>query len=117
MTEFAPASPSMDQPPEAFPPSPRTRTGAPRQSSTLGRSAGRHVRASTLVFEPGTKAEGGEDDGSAGQAREADAFRARIEALRADMGEGWLKVFTQSHMGSPPPAARTPAPVSPSSRS
>ena len=50
-------------------------------------------------------------------AREADAFRARIEALRADMGEGWLKVFTQSHMGSPPPAARTPEPVPPSSRS
>ena len=38
--------------------------------------------------------------------------RAGIEALKADMGEGWLKVFNQSHMsmGSTSPSM-SPSPV------
>ncbi|KAI6033126.1 hypothetical protein F5J12DRAFT_798867 [Pisolithus orientalis] len=35
------------------------------------------------------------------QIREGQVYRARIEALRSDMGEGWLKVFSQSHVSSP----------------
>ncbi|KAI6021413.1 hypothetical protein BKA83DRAFT_8121 [Pisolithus microcarpus] len=35
------------------------------------------------------------------QMREGQVYRARIEALRSDMGEGWLKVFSQSHVSSP----------------
>jgi hypothetical protein len=29
---------------------------------------------------------------------DADAFRRRIEALRKDMGDGWLKVYSQTQM-------------------
>jgi hypothetical protein len=35
------------------------------------------------------------------QQRQAEAYRARIEALRSEVGEGWLKVFSQSGLGSP----------------
>ncbi|KAF9241562.1 hypothetical protein BU15DRAFT_87147 [Melanogaster broomeanus] len=41
------------------------------------------------------------DDGSQSQVREAELYRARIEALRSDMGDGWLKVFSQSQVSSP----------------
>jgi hypothetical protein len=41
------------------------------------------------------------EEGMRGEIKEADAFRARMEALRSEMGDGWLKVFTQSN------AART----------
>jgi len=37
------------------------------------------------------------EEGTEGEIKEADAFRARIEALRSEMGDGWLKVFTQSN--------------------
>jgi hypothetical protein len=37
------------------------------------------------------------EEGMEREIREADAFRARIEALRSEMGDGWLKVFTQSN--------------------
>nr|VWO98293.1 Adenylate cyclase AcyA [Ganoderma boninense] len=75
---------------------------AHRKSSTLTRAQARRARMSASVYEPGPDA--------AGRAKEfeseADAFRARIEALRSDMGEGWLKVFNQSQIvGSPPRAS------------
>jgi len=35
------------------------------------------------------------------RAGDAEAFRKKIEALRNDMGDGWLKVFSQTQMGSP----------------
>lgn len=38
---------------------------------------------------------------SQNQLREAEVYRARIEALRSDVGEGWLKVFSESHVSSP----------------
>jgi len=57
------------------------------------RAASRRVRATASTFDP----PGGSED--PGQSPEA--FRARIEALRADMGDGWLKVLNQSHLGSP----------------
>lgn len=69
-------------------------------SLRASRAKMRRARASTSVFEP--SANTNEDD----QQREADAFRARIEALRADMGDGWLKVLNQSQLGSPPVRSR-----------
>ena len=60
------------------------------------RSAARRARAAASVFEPPGKA--GEGKGEE-EIKEADAFRARVEALRSEMGDGWLKVFSQSHAG------------------
>jgi hypothetical protein len=72
-------------------------TGSLRASRLKG--ATRKARASASVYEPPSKSneESGKD-----QQKDAEAFRARIEALRADMGEGWLKVLNQSQLGSPP---------------
>ena len=65
------------------------------------RSAARRGRATTSVFDaPTAKAE----DGMEKEIKEADAFRARIEALRSEMGDGWLKVFTQSNAAMTKPA-------------
>jgi Leucine-rich repeat (LRR) protein len=57
------------------------------------RAAIRRARATASTFEP--------PPGAGDQGQSPEAFRARIEALRADMGDGWLKVLNQSHMGSP----------------
>ena len=57
------------------------------------RAAIRKARATASTFDP----PGG--SGDLGQSPEA--FRAKVEALRADMGDGWLKVLNQSHLGSP----------------
>ncbi|OBZ70857.1 hypothetical protein A0H81_09087 [Grifola frondosa] len=70
-----------------------TETSSLRKSATLSRATARRARVSASVYEP--------TGGEASQFKEADAFRARIEALRSDMGDGWLKVFNQSHLGSP----------------
>ena len=94
MTEFTP-SPVDD----AFAPLPEGPILGHRKSSTLTRAQARRARMSASVYEPG-------NTGKEGQFEEADAFRARIEALRSDMGEGWLKVFNQSQIvGSPPRAS------------
>jgi hypothetical protein len=46
------------------------------------------------------------------QLREAEEYRARIEALRNEVGDGWLKVFSQSGMGTPsPPVGSKAGPV------
>ncbi|TFY72609.1 hypothetical protein EVG20_g403 [Dentipellis fragilis] len=63
-------------------------------SGTKLRAAVRRSRAMASVFEAP-----GPNDSIAEEFKEADAFRARIEALRSDMGEGWLKVFSQSQLG------------------
>ncbi|TFK81066.1 hypothetical protein K466DRAFT_558388 [Polyporus arcularius HHB13444] len=93
MTELAPTSTSSDVS-DSFAPSSLDRPLVHRKSSTLSRAQMRRARVSASVYEPSK----GEEDS---QFREADAFRARIEALRSDMGEGWLKVFNQSQMTSP----------------
>ncbi|KAH9166453.1 hypothetical protein EDB89DRAFT_2130114 [Lactarius sanguifluus] len=59
------------------------------------RSAARRARAAASVFEAPGKVE----DGVGKEIKEADAFRARVEVLRSEMGDGWLKVFSQSHAG------------------
>ncbi|KAA1473980.1 hypothetical protein DENSPDRAFT_904200 [Dentipellis sp. KUC8613] len=61
---------------------------------TKSRAAARRSRAMASVFEAP-----GPNESIAEEFKEADAFRARIEALRSDMGEGWLKVFSQSQLG------------------
>ncbi|KII92540.1 hypothetical protein PLICRDRAFT_37305 [Plicaturopsis crispa FD-325 SS-3] len=58
------------------------------------KSAARRARASASVYEPPPTVA----DGPEGQLRDADAYRARIEALRSDMGDGWLTVFSQTQM-------------------
>ncbi|KAI8993895.1 L domain-like protein [Trametes punicea] len=93
MTEFAPSpSTNLADSTEAFAPSSH---GSLRKSSTISRSGVRRARVSASVYEPS------KDETMESQFREADAFRARIEALRSDMGEGWLKVFNQSQLASP----------------
>jgi hypothetical protein len=65
--------------------------------TTRRSSAARRGRVSASVFEaPTTKADN-EEGGMEKEIKEADAYRARIEALRSEMGDGWLKVFTQSN--------------------
>ncbi|KAH9942467.1 L domain-like protein [Epithele typhae] len=112
MTELAPSShsPSPSDAPSFSPTSPtNVRSVAQRKSSTLSRAQARRARVTASVYEPSTP--GMEEDGMENGFREADAFRARIEALRSDMGEGWLKVLNQSHLGSPP-AGRPASPLS-----
>lgn len=82
-----------------------SRNGAGHQSLRVkgNKSAARRARAAASVFEP-PPGDGGDGDERGTKSvqeemKEAEAFRARIEALRADMGEGWLKVFSQSGMG------------------
>lgn len=75
--------------------SPSATVRIPRPHSTNGKSG--HRRVST-VFEP--------DEGqSQSQIRDAELYRARMQALRSDMGDGWLKVFSQSQTPSPGVAA------------
>lgn len=71
------------------------------------RSAARRERAAASVFEtPIMKPDDVlMEDGMEGEVKEADAFRARIEALRSEMGDGWLKVLTQSNATGARPAA------------
>ena len=95
-TEYAPALAleESDGPPSPvlLRPSP-DRTMSVRVSAR--RSAARRARAAASVFEAPGKVEDGTGEGI----KEADAFRARVEALRSEMGDGWLKVFSQSHAG------------------
>lgn len=75
---------------------PELSNGGSFRASRLKAAASRRARASTSLYEPSGKF--GEDN----QPREADAFRERIERLKADMGDDWLKVLNQSQLGSPP---------------
>jgi hypothetical protein len=117
MTEFS-SGPSSDPttPAEGVPSSPdfSSSFGSPRRSatlksSTLGKAKTRRGRVSASTFEPLPDGDEDEDDGPEAaarkQLREAEVFRARIEALKNEVGDGWLKVFSQSGMGTPSPPA------------
>ena len=39
---------------------------------------------------------GGEDAAAEGEDLNGEAYRRKIEALKQDMGDGWLKAFSQS---------------------
>lgn len=100
-TEHSPASPTTESVPGELPSPTEHRAPTHKRSATMSsRSAARRARISASLFEaPPARGEEKAD----GQMSEAEAFRARIEALRSDMGEGWLKVFNQSQMASPSP--------------
>ncbi|KAF9461304.1 hypothetical protein BDZ94DRAFT_1264127 [Collybia nuda] len=80
-----------------------------RGSMTLSsKSELRRARVSASVFEPPLSPSDGEsgskEDGMGDDIRDsADAYRRKIEALKKDMGDGWLKVFSQSQMKSQSP--------------
>ncbi|EJD03020.1 uncharacterized protein FOMMEDRAFT_168108 [Fomitiporia mediterranea MF3/22] len=88
-----PISPSID----AFTStSPRSGT-----AGSLGRrtSSTRRNRLSASMYEP-PNVEPNETDSTAKQMRDAEQFRAKIEALRAEMGDNWLQVLSQTQLRS-----------------
>jgi len=70
-----------------------------RAATFSSKSGSRRSRVSASLYEPATA--NADALAAESQTRDADVYRRRIEALRSDMGEGWLKVFNQSQMGSP----------------
>ena len=106
-TDYGPASATTAELDDAVP-SPLVSRPTPEHTMSVRvssgrRSAARRKRAAASVFEgPVTESETRPDQGEAVEGmereiREADAFRARIEALRSEMGDGWLKVL--AHQG------------------
>lgn len=73
-----------------------TRPSPARSSTIASRSAKRAARVSASMFEPSSANPGG----SGGERFEADgeALRRKIEALKREMGDGWLGVFSQSQV-------------------
>ncbi|KAI5118458.1 hypothetical protein M0805_006277 [Coniferiporia weirii] len=101
-TEFGPPSPTADRP---SPGSPLSGTGSlGRRAGTLT-SSKRHNRVSASLYEPPTL-DGAVTDESMKQRDDADAFRAKIEALRAEMGDNWLQVLSQSQFRTDQPSKR-----------
>ncbi|THH33255.1 hypothetical protein EUX98_g905 [Antrodiella citrinella] len=100
-TEYSPATNSRSDVDELLLSYPQDdiQSSGRRRSATM-KSAARRARVSASVYEPPGAEKSGKDVGK--QLDDAEAFRARIEALRSDMGDGWLKVFNQSHMNSAP---------------
>ncbi|KAL5485169.1 hypothetical protein ACEPAI_7811 [Sanghuangporus weigelae] len=94
-TEFAsPTSPSIDALSST---SPRSGTGS------LGRANGsRRNRLSASMYEPPGEESRSEGtiNATARQMRDAEKFRAKIEALRSEMGDNWLQVLSQSQLRS-----------------
>jgi len=74
----------------------------------------RRGRISASVFEaPSPKVDKAEEGiEMEREIKEADAYRARIEALKSEMGDGWLKVFSQSNAVMTRPSAEQTAGVS-----
>ncbi|KAH7108316.1 leucine rich repeat domain-containing protein [Auriculariales sp. MPI-PUGE-AT-0066] len=67
---------------------------------SMSRSAARRARVSASVYEPAGAADAvaGRMSPSNGRSveQDAEAFRAKIEALRNEVGDSWLKVLSQS---------------------
>ena len=103
-TEFAsPVSPSIS---DAFA-STSPRSGA----GSLGRAAGagngsRRNRVSASMYEPAEESRSDTINATAKQMRDAEQFRAKIEALRTEMGDNWLQVLSQTQLRSEDPAKR-----------
>ncbi|KAJ7346540.1 leucine-rich protein [Mycena albidolilacea] len=90
-----PAESTSTSPPVASPTGTPTTATFRRQRNSATFSAKRserRARVSASVYEPVTSTSDGEGDAE----DSVDAYRRRIEALKKDMGDGWLKVFTQS---------------------
>ncbi len=105
-TEIHVSSTSID---DAPPPSSSTLSHSASQSLRRGRgsqtmsfrSAARRARVTASVYEPATNVSDSEDRNDEIKDN-GDAYRRRIEALKKDMGDGWLKVFSQTQMTSAP---------------
>ncbi|KAG6917432.1 hypothetical protein DXG01_002518 [Tephrocybe rancida] len=77
-----------------------------RGTATLSsRSGMRRARVSASVFDHPSVSDGeeGTTRGLEAIRDNADAYRRRIEALKKDMGDGWLKVYSQSQIKTPSP--------------
>ncbi|KAG6830794.1 hypothetical protein H0H92_014643 [Tricholoma furcatifolium] len=76
-----------------------TSLASPRTGSISPRSAARRARVSASVFDRPSPSDIEEHrQSSEGMKDNAEIFRRRIEALKKDMGDGWLKVYSQSQM-------------------
>ncbi|KAI0295826.1 hypothetical protein B0F90DRAFT_1748693 [Multifurca ochricompacta] len=103
-TEYAPApADSNDVPSPVLVRPPSDRMMSMRGSTR--RSAARRERVAASVFDAPIAKPDRVEEGIEEEIKEADAFRARIEALRSEMGDGWLKVFSQSHAATTRPTA------------
>ncbi|KAJ7096397.1 hypothetical protein C8R44DRAFT_717889 [Mycena epipterygia] len=93
-----PAESTSTSPPVASPTTPATATfRRNRNSATFSAKASRRARVTASVYEPVTSTSSTSDgEGSDAAEDSVDAYRQRIEALKKDMGDGWLKVFRQS---------------------
>jgi hypothetical protein len=55
---------------------------------------------SASVYEgPTSHSDGEEEEGEI--LNSAETYRKRLEALKKDMGEGWLKIYSQTEVRSP----------------
>ena len=93
--QFSPGSLPVALPAIAAMETQRSSSTSPQRSSLL--SPDGHRRAYSAFEPPGSM--DGEGESSKMRMREGEVYRARIEALRTDMGEGWLKVYSQSQVG------------------
>ncbi|KAF8906591.1 hypothetical protein CPB84DRAFT_1770176 [Gymnopilus junonius] len=75
---------------------PLSEVAGPGSSISPSKSEKRRTRVSASSFEPSTMRSRNDDS-----ANNMDAYRKRIESLKQDMGDGWLKVFSQSHSPNP----------------
>jgi len=73
--------------------SPTSAAGHQFSTTYSSKSEARRARISASVFEPSTMKFESEDNPSDDN---AEAYRKKIELLKEDMGESWLKVYSQS---------------------
>ncbi|KAJ3850325.1 hypothetical protein EV368DRAFT_45566 [Lentinula lateritia] len=110
--ESSPTLGPIDSNKYAIPPSspavPSFRRSRNSQTFSSAKSSARRQRVSASVYEPPTGMDNDSFSFAGGQTNtivdEAEAFRRRIEALRQDMGDGWLKIFSQTQMKTPSPS-------------
>jgi hypothetical protein len=95
-SEMLHGTPPAESTPVASPTTPATATfRRSRNSATFSsKTAARRARVTASVYEPVASTSDGEGEVEEGDS--VDAYRRRIEALKKDMGDGWLKVFAQS---------------------
>ncbi|KAG6842113.1 hypothetical protein C0991_002767 [Blastosporella zonata] len=110
-TEFIPSSTSFDVTDSLTSPfqpqSPEDNSSsllAPTSPGSARKSATRRARVSASVFDhPIPDGENGGVQSGEDIRDNADAYRRRIEALKKDMGDGWLKVYSQSQIKTSSP--------------
>ncbi|KAF5321988.1 hypothetical protein D9619_001855 [Psilocybe cf. subviscida] len=91
-TEYAPSSQPIPPPPEFGVPKPFSSNNARElKSNTLSRADARKARVSASVFEPPTMT-----SEEAIEQLDVEEYRKTIESLKKDMGDSWLKVYSQT---------------------